>query len=486
MSDSVSIVWFRLDLRLADNLSLLEAVTNSDYAVPVYIWSPSEDGHWAPGGASKWWLHQSLESLGEHLVNAESKLIIRSGDSLKVLQELIEETGAKSLFFNRRFDPFGRKVDENVEKVLESQGVSVKTFNSSLLHDPEKVRTKQGTPFKVFTPFWNHFTATIEPEMPAGQPKKIPFPKVKIKSLALDELELEPKIDWASGFRETFTPGENGAHKRLKAFLKDGIENYGIGRDLPNEDGVSMLSPHMHFGEIGPRQIWHAVRELDVKPTKRTHIETYLKEIGWRDFAHHVLYHFPFTSDKPLRQQYSKFPWSGSKEQLESWQKGMTGYPIVDAGMRQLWHTGWMHNRVRMIVASFLTKDLLISWKDGAEWFWDTLVDADLASNTLGWQWAGGCGADAAPYFRIFNPQLQGEKFDPHGEYVRRWVPELKNLESKWIHNPAKAPPLVLAAAGIQLGENYPKPLVDHDIARKRALAALAQVKVDRGDENEE
>lgn len=479
MGDSVGIVWLRFDLRLSDNLALHEAVSKCDFVVPLYIWSEteSENAHWAPGAATKWWLHQSLKALGEQLVNVGSELIIRAGVSLKVLQDVIEETGADKIFWNRRFDPAGRKVDEELQKKLENDGVSVHAFNSNLLHDPDLVLTKSGTPFKVFTPFWKNFTENIEPEVPKGKNKKIPFPKKKLKSIKLDELGLEPKIDWASGFRDYFEPGEIGAHKRLREFLKDGINHYATGRNLPNEDGVSMLSPYLHFGEISPRQIWHEVLGADIKPSHRKDAQTYLKEIGWREFAHHVLYHFPHTCDKPLRTQFAKFPWAQSKKNLELWQKGKTGYPIVDAGMRQLWHTGWMHNRVRMIVASFLTKDLLISWKDGAEWFWDTLVDADLANNTLGWQWAGGCGADAAPYFRIFNPELQGEKFDPHGEYVRQWVPELKRLESKFIHNPSKAPPLVLHAAGIELGETYPKPMIDHSAARKRALEALASIK---------
>jgi len=479
VSVSVSIVWFRQDLRLSDNLALLEAVANSDKVVPVFIWAPDEEKHWAPGGASRWWLHQSLEKLNEDVESCGSKLIIRTGkSSLKVLREVIEETNATTVYFNKRYDTIGRAIDTDVEKGLEHDGVECESFNSSLLHEPEKVRTKSGGPFKVFTPFWNHFMLTIEPQLPAGRPKSITSP-TKVKTERLTSLELEPKIDWASGFSDYFVPGEKGAHAQLKKFLRDGVRQYQTGRDRPDHDGVSMLSPHLHFGEISPRQIWHRVRELEYKPTERKHVETYLKEIGWREFAHHILFHFPDTSDKPLREQFERFPWSYNAKLLKKWQKGKTGYPIVDAGMRQLWHTGWMHNRVRMIVASFLTKDLLLSWNQGAEWFWDTLVDADLPNNTLGWQWAAGCGADAAPYFRIFNPELQGEKFDPDGEYVRQWVPELAKLPSKWIHKPDKAPPLVLHAAGIELGKDYPKPVVDHSAARKRALEALKSVKID-------
>lgn len=485
MSDSVSMVWFRFDLRLADNYALAEAVANGRHLIPVFIWSPGEEGHWAPGSASKWWLHQSLQRLSERLAQAGSPLIIRSGPTLKVINELIQEAGVDSVYWNRRFDPIGRKIDESVQNDLEKNGIAVHTFNSALLHEPDRVRTKSGTPFKVFTPFWNHFTATIEPKIPVGEPKRILASPKKIRSMNLEELELQPVIDWASGFRETFSPGEEGAHKRFAQFLNDGIAQYSRGRDLPSQDGVSMMSPHLHFGEISARQIWHGVKAHRVKPhrvkpAQGADPDTYLKEIGWREFAHHILFHFPHTSDNPLREQFSKFPWSNNATDLKNWQKGFTGYPIVDAGMRQLWHTGWMHNRVRMIVASFLTKDLLITWKHGAEWFWDTLVDADLANNTLGWQWASGCGADAAPYFRIFNPELQGAKFDPDGHYVKRWVPELSGLDKRWIHKPSRAPSLVLAAAGIELGKTYPEPIVDHSLARIRALEALSQIKVDK------
>lgn len=485
MSNPVCIVWFRLDLRLADNPALIQALKSGGDVVPLFIWAPDAEGRWAPGGASRWWLHQSLKNLSADIesIAGGAKLIIRRGsDYLQVLRSVIEETKASSVYFNRRYDPIGREIDAEIEKALLIDEIEVETFNSALLHEPDKVMTKQGGPFKVFTPFWNNFTATIEPGVPLGKPKEIRSAKLSIKSELLDALELEPKIDWASGFRDYFEPGEKGAHSRLEKFLENAARQYASGRDRPDRDGVSMISPYLHFGEIGPRQIWHKVQELDVKGAEKRDIDTYLKEVGWREFAYHILYHFPHTSDRPLRDEFSRFPWDSNPSLLKKWQKGQTGYPIVDAGMRQLWHTGWMHNRVRMIVASFLTKDLLVSWNDGADWFWDTLLDADLASNSLGWQWTAGCGADAAPYFRIFNPELQGEKFDPDGDYVREWVPELARLSREYIHKPYKAPPLVLHAAGIELGKDYPQPVIDHGFARKRALEALSTIKIEKSE----
>jgi deoxyribodipyrimidine photo-lyase len=465
-----------LDLRLSDNHALSHASKNSDKVLPVFIWDVKSEGTWPLGGASRWWLHQSLERLDADLRKAGGELVIREGDTLDELCKLIKEADADSIVWNRRFDPKGCAQDEEIENALENDGIMTATFNSSLLHDPETMQTSTGGPFKVFTPFWHKFSTKIHPPPPMEKPKLSLFHAKKIESLPLDHLGLEPKIDWAAGLRETWQPGERGAKARLKHFIDHAITDYNSGRDRPALDGVSMISPHLHFGEISPRQIWHAVRDEKSLRGKQD-AETYLKEIGWREFAHHVLFHFPQTADHPLREEFANFPWSNDRKNLKLWQKGLTGYPIVDAGMRQLWHTGWMHNRVRMIVASFLTKDLLVSWHYGAKWFWDTLVDADLPNNTLGWQWASGCGADAAPYFRIFNPVLQGEKFDPKGEYVREWIPELAKLPDKWIHQPWNAPPLILQSAKIALGEEYPHPLIEHGIARKRALEALSHVK---------
>lgn len=477
LRDSIGIMWFRLDLRLSDNPSLMAATTENTRVVPLYIWSPAEDGEWSPGAASRWWLHQSLERLDKDLKKLGSRLIVRAGNSLTVLRLMIAETGASSVYFSRRYEPSASARDEKVQAALLSDGVEVKTYNAHMLFEPSQVHNKEGNAFRVFTPFWNHCSLHLEPASVIGRPKAIIVPDGLSQSVPLDRLKLEPTTDWASGLRECWTPGEHGAHARLKHFADGALPEYTTGRDRPDQDGVSMISPHLHFGEISPRQIWQAVRQLRTDALQKQSIDIYLKELGWREFAHHVLFHFPHTSDHPLREQFKYFPWSDHRDALKQWQKGQTGYPIVDAGMRQLWQTGWMHNRVRMIVASFLTKDLLISWTHGAKWFWDTLVDADLASNTLGWQWAAGCGADAAPYFRIFNPQLQGEKFDPDGAYVRRWVPELRHLPTKLIHKPWKSSPAELFSAGVELGRSYPVPIIEHSVARRRALAAFAELK---------
>ncbi len=477
---TVGIMWFRLDLRLADNPSLVAATAENTRVLPLYIWSPAEEGSWAPGAASRWWLHQSLDSLDRDLRKLGARLIVCTGDSLTVLRQMIAQTGAGSVYFSKRYEPRTSARDAEVQAALLSDGVSVKTYNSHLLFEPSQVHNNEGNAFRVFTPFWNHCRSLLEPGLPMKKPKAIVLPEARVHSLPLASLNLQPATDWASGIRERWTPGEEGAQARLKQFIDGALLEYAIGRDRPDQDGVSMISPHLHFGEISPPQVWHTIRQLCTDAVQRQSVETYLKELGWREFAHHVLFHFPSTTDNPFREQFKYFPWSARRDDLKRWQKGQTGYPIVDAGMRQLWQTGWMHNRVRMIVASFLTKDLLISWTHGAKWFWDTLVDADLASNTLGWQWAAGCGADAAPYFRIFNPQLQGEKFDPDGAYVRRWVPELGRLPTKLIHKPWQSSHADLLSAGVELGRTYPAPIIDHSIARQRALATLAQLKDSR------
>jgi deoxyribodipyrimidine photo-lyase len=291
----------------------------------------------------------------------------------------------------------------------------------------------------------------------------------------LEDLELEPKIDWAAGMRAAWRPGEEGAQQELKRFLA-GVEGYASDRNYPSKPGTSRLSPHLHFGEISPREIWHSVLARRNRENAAA-VDAYLREVGWREFAYHLLFHFPFTADECLRREFDRFPWSNNRDLLRRWQRGETGYPLVDAGMRELWATGWMHNRVRLVAASFLTKHLRMRWQEGAYWFWDTLVDADLANNALGWQWTAGCGADAAPYFRIFNPVLQSEKFDPEGDYIRCWAPELRGLPVPWIHKPWTAPELVLAEAGVQFGVNYPFPLVEHEQARCEALQAYERLR---------
>jgi len=495
-----SLVWFRIDLRLADNPALQAAIQRGGAIIPVFIHAPEEEAPWSPGGASSWWLHQSLKSLDDSLRAAGSRLVIRRGPTLTTLRELQRETGAMAVFWNRRYEPAVIVRDKQLKETLRADGMEVESFNAALLHEPWTIQNQSGKPFQVFTPFWKHCQTRPDPAAPLAAPRKLHAPRQWPKSLPLDALELEPKIKWAEGMRATGQPGEAGARVQLKTFLKSAFANYTNDRNRPDLTGTSRLSPHLHFGEISPRQIWHALRRhadvgapvSDPARNKNTKLMSrvgdrrsvadwrtsqFLAEIGWREFAHHLLYHFPHTPTEPLRADFKKFPWRKDAAFLKAWQKGHTGYPIVDAGMRELWVTGWMHNRVRMIVASFLVKDLLLSWTEGAAWFWDTLVDADLAQNTSGWQWTAGCGADAAPYFRVFNPISQGEKFDPQGDYVRKWCPELAKLPDEWLHHTWQAPADVLASAGVCLGRDYPEPVVSHAIAREVALEAFAKLK---------
>lgn len=475
MSKNPTIIWYRHDLRMTDHAALQEAIKKGDPIIPLYIWSPEEEGHWAYGGATKWWLHYSLESLRNDLEERGLKLIIRKGRAVDVLKKLIKETDANAVFWHRRYEPYAIARDTNVKSELHHIGIAAQSFNGSLLFEPWTIANNQKKPFQVFTPFWKNCLTQKSPQEPLPAPKTT-LPGVNgLESIDLKKLELLPKIHWDTGLDEEWTPGCEGAKKRLNEFLKEPIVDYIEQRDLPHLHGTSKISPHLHFGELSPRMVWHAVINKYKQHEKGA--EGYLRQIGWREFAHHLIYHFPQTPEKPLRVEFGKFPWNKNEKHLMAWQNGKTGYPIVDAGMRELWHTGWMHNRVRLITGSFLIKDLLLPWQEGEKWFWDTLVDADLANNTMGWQWVGGCGADAAPYFRIFNPILQGEKFDPEGEYVKKWVPELKKMPSKWIHKPWEAPQEVLKLADLTLGENYPEPLVDHDKARKKALEAFAEIR---------
>jgi len=448
--------------------------------IPVFIWAPEEEGRWPYGAASRWWLHQSLAHLDAALREYGARLIIRRGPSLAALRQLVRDTSAAAVLWNRCYEPAAVTRDTTVETSLRTDGLTAQTFDAALLFEPWTIRSKADKPFQVFTPFWKACLSAPAPVAPQRAPQTIPAPTRWPQTVSLSDLELEPKIDWASGMRAAWSPGERGAAAQLERFLNDALARYPDERDRPDRSASSRLSPHLHFGEISPRQVWHAVHAhaaFDRTPGVSGGAEVYLREIGWREFAHHLLFHFPHTTDAPLRRQFARFPWQKDAAALRAWQHGRTGYPIVDAGMRELWTTGWMHNRVRMIVASFLVKDLLLPWQDGARWFWDTLVDADLANNTLGWQWTAGCGADAAPYFRIFNPVTQARKFDPQGDYVRRWVPELIRLPTAFIHQPWAAPPAVLRDADVQLGRTYPPPIIDHGIARQHALAALATIK---------
>jgi deoxyribodipyrimidine photo-lyase len=370
----------------------------------------------------------------------------------RMFAKLVRESGAGAIFWNRRYEPALIKRDVKIKESLLADGLIAESFNGALLNEPWTIKNSSGKSFQVFSAFWSNCLSKTAPLEPVGSLRKLALPAAWPESLSVDALELEPKIKWAGGIRAAWHPGEVGAHTRLQYFLNHSFSVYGEKRNLPAEPGTSRLSPHLHFGEITTRQVWHAVREKAESlriPQASWKASSFLTEIGWREFSHHLLFHFPHMPTEPLRPEFKRFPWRKASEFLRAWQKGVTGYPIVDAGMRELWTTGWMHNRVRMIVASFLVKDLLISWVEGARWFWDTLVDADLAQNTLGWQWTAGCAADAAPYFRVFNPVTQGEKFDPQGQYVRKWCPELARLPAKWLHRPWEAPAAVCSDAGV-------------------------------------
>jgi deoxyribodipyrimidine photo-lyase len=477
-----ALVWLRNDLRLDDNPALNHAADNYDEVHVVYVWSPAEEGAWAPGAASRWWLHHSLENLGREIRDRGGFLeILESSDTLASLKKLVTERGIRGLFWNRRYEDFSRARDERIKSYFQAEGLETRSFNSQLLWEPWEVFTNDSKPYQVFTPFWKKVLSLDAPPKPRALSRKLHWaPQAAGARGDVAALDLLPRIPWAQAFPEHFAPGEEGARRALRSFLSGAVDEYRDARDRPSVRGTSRLSPHLHFGEISVRRVWHEVTELEEKsPSKsaRVHRETYLKEIGWREFANHLLFHFPRTPSEPLRENFRHFPWRRSPKDFRIWSKGLTGYPIVDAGMRELWATGYMHNRVRMIVASYLVKDLRLSWFEGARWFWDTLVDADLASNTLGWQWAGGCGADAAPYFRVFNPVLQGEKFDPEGAYVKRWVPELARLPSAWVHKPWEAPQKIFDAAGLKLGREYPSPQVDHKQARLEALKAFEAIK---------
>lgn len=480
---SPAIVWFRHDLRVADNPALRIAHDRGGPVIPVFIWAPQEEGDWPPGGASRYWLHQSLASLGEELNKAGSRLILRSGNSFEELEKLIRQTGAGAIYWNRRYEPAVIQRDADIKRKLRDRGLIAESFNGNLLFEPPTTLNKQGGPFKVFTPFWRHCRKLGEPSTPLPASRSLKAPSKWPAAGKLKDLQLEPAIDWPAGIREHWTFGATGARRALREFLREGIEDYPVQRDYPGITGVSRLSPRLHFGELSPRQIWHAVREHEIelgRMSETRHAEAYLRQLVWRDFGHHLLYHFPHTPNKPMNPDYEHFPWQWGTKSLQRWQQGKTGYPLVDAGMRELWHTGYLHNRVRMVVASFLVKDLLVHWLEGARWFWNTLVDADLANNTLGWQWAAGCGADAAPYFRIFNPIRQAERFDPNGIYVRYWIPELAQLSNKSLLAPWQADAAELRQAGVVLGETYPEPIVDHQLARQKALAALETIKKTR------
>jgi deoxyribodipyrimidine photo-lyase len=445
---------------LADNPALAAAIARGAPVIPLFILDSDED----LGGASRWWLHHSLVQLGQDLVKLGAPLILLQGRARDLLPLLVEKTGCEAVFWNRLYEPQTIARDSAIKADLKGRGIKVETTNANLLIEPFAHFNKSGGPFKVFTPFWKTALETLKLEPDHKVPKHIPLASVQIDTLSLDDFQLLPrKPNWAAGFDAYWQPGERGADAALSGFIAASLKNYAMERDRPDCPSTSRLSPHLHFGEISPARIFRTINTV----CDDRNGQKFLAELGWREFAHYLLFHFPQMTTKSLRPEFDLFPWEDDPSALHAWQKGLTGYPIVDAGMRELWTTGWMHNRVRMIVASFLVKHLMIPWQTGAAWFHDTLVDADLASNIASWQWVAGSGADAAPYFRIFNPILQGEKFDPNGDYVRKFVPELANVPNAFIHQPwtMAQPP-----AG------YPAPIIDHGAARARALSAFAEL----------
>ena len=465
----VTIVWFRNDLRLDDQPSLRAAVARGT-VVPLFIHAPEEEAPWEPGAASRWWLHGALEQFAAALAEKGAPLLIRRGPSLETLRAVAREYGATHVAWNRRYEPAVIGRDTLIKEALKREGLVAESFNGGQLFEPVHVATKEGKPYQVFTPFWRALLNRDEPAEPEAAPAKIAAAKPvgkTTKSVAIAELGLLPAIDWAVGMRERWTPGEAAAADRLDRFLEH-VDRYDTERDRPDHDGTSALSPHLHFGEISPRRVWHAVRKaVGGRPAaqiERGGAETYLRELGWREFATHLLYHFPHTAERPLRSDYERFPWVDDPAGLRAWQRGQTGYPVVDAGMRQLWQTGWMHNRVRMIAASFLIKHLLIDWREGERWFWDTLVDADYGSNAVNWQWSAGSGVDSNMFVRIMAPLTQSPKFEA-ADYIRRWVPELAHLGNDAVHDPPIPP------------RGYPAKIVPHAEARARALAAFAEMR---------
>jgi len=466
-----ALVWFRNDLRLDDNLALNAACAAADRIVPVFILDDAAAGAWKPGGASRWWLHHSLTSLARDLKALGAALVLRRGPAEERISELAAEVEADQVHAARSFEPWARALDRRVAAALREAGVAFKRHLSAQLFAPEDIKTKTGGVYSVYTPFSR---ACLERDVPAPCPAPARLAGIAaVLGEALDDWDLLPtKPDWAGGLREAWQPGEAGARKRLDAFMAGRVEKYDGARNLPGVLGTSRLSPHVHFGEISPRRVWHAARAAPAGKGA----ETFVKELLWREFSISLLWHNPQLPETPLKPEFETFPWAENAAHLRAWQAGKTGYPIVDAGMRELWQTGWMHNRVRMITASFLVKHLLIPWQAGESWFWDCLVDADLAANAASWQWVAGCGADAAPYFRIFNPILQGQKFDPDGAYVRRFVPELAGLPDNFIHTPWEAPESVLAAASITPGVTYPEQIMDLTTGRERALAAYKSI----------
>lgn len=471
MSEKVILHWFRQDLRLTDNPALLSA-SNNGVIIPIYIYDDINPKEHQMGAVSSWWLYHSLISLNQSLDN---KLNFYHGDPQEIILKLIKEYKVSKVYWNRCYEPWSIERDTKIKKILKSMNIDVVSENASLLWEPWDISKKDSTAYKVFTPFYQRGCLTaIPPREPLAKPKNLQLLRDTRYSVDLDELNLIPNHNWYHKLEKHWQIGEKAAMVKLKCFLDNGINDYKEGRNYPAKLNTSKLSPHLHFGEISPNQVWYLAKK---NKSLDDNLKVFLTELGWREFSYNLLYQFPELPRKNWREKFDKFRWNKNNKLLKLWQQGKTGYPIVDAGMRELWQTGYMHNRVRMIVGSFLVKNLLIDWRDGEKWFWDCLVDADLASNSTSWQWVAGCGADAAPYFRIFNPVTQGQKFDPEGEYIKKFVPELKNVPLKYLFNPFDAPESVLRQAGLELGKDYPKPIVDLKLSRQKALDAYTSIK---------
>ncbi|MFN0022675.1 MAG: cryptochrome/photolyase family protein [Parvularculaceae bacterium] len=473
-----AIVWFRRDLRVGDNPALCAAIATGRPVIAVFVYD--EKSPLGAGGAQRWFLHHALLALGERLGVIGVPLVLRRGDASAMVLELARQSGARAIFWNRRYAGAEVEQDKETKAAFAAQGIEAQSFNGSLLREPWDVKTKTGGPYRVFTPFWNALRLLGPDRLAAEAPqKKSPAPSVTFQTEALSDLDLLPsRPNWAREFDDIWPVTEAAAHAALDRFLAKPVHTYGEDRNRPDLRGTSRLSPYLAVGMISPVQIWNAATAaMAARHIPEGEGLKFLSEIAWREFSYHLLYFNAQMATQPLRQEFKAFPWREDDNGFDAWTRGQTGVPIVDAGMRELWRTGWMHNRVRMIAASFLCKNLLIDWRKGERWFWDTLVDADPASNAASWQWVAGSGADAAPYFRIFNPVTQGEKFDPDGAYVRRYVPEIASLPDEVIHQPWAAPPATLRQAGVHLGATYPAPIADLGDTRKRALAAYDEMR---------
>ncbi len=477
-SKTTAILWFRKDLRLLDN-EALQAASAYQFVIPLFIWDPEREEPWQVGAASRWFLHHALEDLSKQLAAKGSRLIFKKGLTLKVFEEFLKNHPVDAVFWNKSYEPSMQIADAKIENFLQCEGIYFQSFENNLLFKAGSILKRDGKPYLVYTAFWReclkHFAFKTKKEIHA-----LPSSLSSIHSDDLRQFELLPDISWDTGFYKSWKVTEKEAHIRFDRFLKDKIQRYETDRNLPSMDGTSTLSPYLHWGLIHPHRLLLKIKNQfgPIENLKDENLIQFCKELVWREFSYHLLFYYPKLSEFPMKEEFLKFPWVYDEELFAAWKRGKTGYPIVDAGMRQLWKTGWMHNRVRMIVASFLIKDLNISWKEGARWFWDTLVDADLANNTQGWQWVAGCGFDAAPFFRIFNPITQGESYDPDGLYVKTWCPELAKMPAKWIHKPWLASKEILAKSHVSLGRDYPLPIVDHVEARNRSLSAFKKLRL--------